>query len=60
MSGEPYPANMGAHGPARSLELYLADLVEQLRLLPMTSAARPALVARIRQVEAEIDARSPT
>lgn len=43
----------------RSLEDYLADLVEQLKLLPPQSKARPALINRIRQVEAELDARQP-
>lgn len=43
--------------PARSLQAYLDDLLEQLRLLPPTSKARPALISRIRSVETELDAR---
>lgn len=58
-AGTPYPANLGAHGPLRSLEQYLAELREQFDALPMTSPARGALANRIRQVEAEIDAREP-
>lgn len=43
--------------PLRSLAQYLAELQEQFDALPLTSPARGALAARIRQVEAEIDAR---
>lgn len=41
----------------RSLDQYLDDLVQQLKLLPLTSKARGPLIARIRSVEAEIDSR---
>lgn len=53
-----YPQHMAAHGPARSLEQALADLVAQYAALPMTSPARGELATRIRLIEAEIDARS--
>jgi hypothetical protein len=43
----------------RSLEQYLAELVEQFKSLPLTSRLRPKLAQRIRQVEEEIDARQP-
>lgn len=50
------PVTVATHPPLRSLAEYLADLVEQYRLLPMTSPARGPLANRIRQVEEEIDA----
>lgn len=53
-----YPANMAVHGPCRSLQQYLDELVEQYDRLPMQSPARGELASRIRQVETEIDARS--
>lgn len=40
----------------RSLEQYRDDLCDQLKRLPLTSRARPALIERIRGVEAELDA----
>jgi hypothetical protein len=45
--------------PTRSLEQYLDDLCEQLKRLPMTSRARGPLITKIRQIEAELDARQP-
>lgn len=53
-----YPMTLGQHGPLRSLETYLAELNDQFERLPLQSVARGPLAARIRQVEAEIDARS--
>lgn len=53
-----YPANLAQHGPCRSLQMYLDELVEQYDRLPMQSPARGELANRIRQVEAEIDAGS--
>lgn len=52
------PAYAWRAGPTRSLAEYLADLTAQLRLLPLESKARGAVISRIRAVEAEIDARS--
>jgi hypothetical protein len=39
---------------ARPLQQYLNELLEQLRALPITSAARGALIRRIRDVEDRI------
>ena len=45
--------------PRRSLEEYLAELVDRYEALPLTHySARGKLATRIRQVEAEINARS--
>lgn len=60
MAGASYPVNMAAHGPLRSLELYLDELLARLKKLPMTSPDRGRLVTLIREVEAELDARSGT
>lgn len=61
MSDRPlYPKTLGSHGPLRSLEDYLAELQAQFDRLPLDSKARGPLASRIRQVEAEIDARSGT
>lgn len=43
--------------PLRSLDQYLAELSDQLKLLPLQSKLRPRLITAIREVEAEIAAR---
>ena len=45
--------------PARSLEQYLAELIGRFDALRLDDRRRPDLAQRIREVEAEIDARSP-
>lgn len=55
----PYPTNVPAHTPCRSLETYLAELVDRLNRLRLDDPARGALAQRIRECEAEIDARKP-
>lgn len=44
--------------PRRSLEQYLAELMQRFQALPLDDEARPGLARRIREVEVEIDARS--
>ncbi len=44
--------------PRRSLEQYLAELVDRFDALPLQDRGRADLARRIREVEAEIDARS--
>lgn len=58
MTGTLYPAQLSAHGPCRTLDDYLADLLRRYNALPMTHQDRGKLAVRIRDVEAEIDARS--
>ena len=43
----------------RSLEALLDELVERMRALPFTDKRRIAIVQKIREIEAEIDARQP-
>jgi hypothetical protein len=54
-----YPRAMAAHKPLRSLEDYLDELQRRYDALPMQSKERGELATRIREVEIEIDARSP-
>jgi hypothetical protein len=44
--------------PRRSLDQYLAELVERFDALPLQDGRRADLARRIRELEAEIDARS--
>lgn len=52
-----YPANMDQHGPARSIEEYLAYLYDELDAAPQRSARALDMTARIVALEAEIDGR---
>jgi hypothetical protein len=54
-SGGPFPIQPADN---RSLEQYLDELVEQFDRLRLTDRRRGPLAIWIRQVEAEIDARS--
>lgn len=70
MSGIPYPPTMSTHGPARSLDAYLAELTSRHDKLSaalrkgtriantVTLAELRDLHSRIRAVEDEIDARA--
>ncbi len=44
--------------PARSLEQYLAELVEQMNRLPLNDRRRGRLATRIREIEIQLDAGS--
>jgi len=52
-----YPATLSQHGPLRSLEQVLAEMVECFDAMPLTDLRRSALLARIRALESEIDVR---
>ena len=57
MTGALYPAALAQHGPLRSLEQLLAELVARYDALPMQHRDRGPLAVRIREVEAAIDER---
>lgn len=53
------PHTVAGHGPSRSLEQLLDELVGEFNALPLTDRRRAPLASRIREVEALIDARQP-
>ena len=57
MTGARYPTTIETHGPIRSLEQALADLVERLRSAPLTAPDRNDLIRMILNLEAAIDER---
>jgi len=56
----PYPVNMDHHGPARSLEDYLAELYARLDAMALPSPEGAALARRIITIENELVERSAT
>ena len=57
MTGARYPATLADHAAPRSLSALHIELLNRFRALPLDNPERGRLAMRIREVEAEIDAR---
>ena len=57
MTGARYPATLADHAAPRSLVALHVELLNRFRALPLDNPERGRLATRIREVEAEIDAR---
>ena len=60
MTGARYPATLADHAAPRSLAALHVELLNRFRALPLDNPERGRLATRIREVEAEIDARIGT